>query len=133
MPKQRQEQVQQHQAQAQKFFPRKPLKPDHDSACAIVNLDSRTITEKLRTNSQPKIQSIGAVLKQAQWILQLMQAKLSQEMVVQRFVAISQAPHTEIVEKKSALKSTTKGPTKFFLGQTSTKNSTKQWISKLPK
>ena len=57
--------------------------------------------EKPRTTSQPKIQSTGRVLKQAQWILQLMQAKLSQAMVVQYFEAISQRPHKELYEKKS--------------------------------
>ena len=64
--------------------------------------------EKPRTTSQPKIQSRGRVLKQAQWILQLMQEKMSQATVVQRFEEISQAPHIERVEKKYALKSTTK-------------------------
>ena len=85
--------------------------------------------EKPRANSQPKIQSTGRVLKQAQWILQLMQAKLSQATVVQHFEAISQAPHTEIAKKKSALKSTTKGSTQFFTSQISIK----RWIPKLPK
>ena len=129
MLKQRQEQVQQPQVQAQKFFPKKPIKPSQDSAYAITNLESKTITKKPRTNSQPKIQSTGVILKQAQWILQLMQAKISQATVVQHFEAISQAPHPEIAEKKFALKSTTKGSTQFFTSQISIK----RWIPKIPK
>ena len=91
-------------------------------------MESKTITKKPRTTSQPRIQSTGAVLRQAPLILQLMQAKISQAVVVQYFEAISQTPHKELYEKKSTLKSKPKGPIHFFSSQTPTK----WWIPKFP-
>ena len=82
VPKQRQEQVQTTQAQAHKLLPKRLVKPNQESACTITNLESKTIQEKPRTTSQLKHQRTISILKQAQWILQLMQAKLSQATVV---------------------------------------------------
>ena len=71
---------------------------------------------------------MGAVLKQAPLILQLMQGKISQAVVVQRFDIISQAPHKETSEKQHILRSKVKDQVSFFSRQTPTK----RWIPKLP-
>ena len=80
------------------------------------------------TTSQQKLLSTGTVLKQAQLILQLIQGKIDQAVVVQLFQTISQTPHKEIYEKKPTLKSKVKDPVHFFSRQTPTK----RWIPKFP-
>ena len=89
LPKQGQKQVHKPQEQAQQTIQKKSAKQNQESACAITYLESKTITPKPRTTSQCKPQRTGSVLKQAQWILQLLQAKLSQDKVVQYFEATS--------------------------------------------
>ena len=114
VPKQGQKQVHKPQAQAQQINQKQLVKPNQGSACTITNLETKTITQNPRTTSHLKPQRTGSILKQAQWILQLMQAKISQATVVQYFEAISQAPHTKIAEKEPTLKHKTKGPTQVF-------------------
>ena len=103
-------------------------KPNQKSACTITKLESKTITPKPRTTSQCKPQKIGSILKKAQWILQLVQAKLSQDRVVQYFEATSQQSPTKIADNKPPLQFAIKGPPKCY----SSPNSTLQWIPKLP-
>ena len=64
--------------------------------------------------SQPKPQRTRSILKQAHWILQLLQAKLSQAKVVQYFEEISHKPHAKIAEKETTLWPKTKGSTQGF-------------------
>ena len=78
--------------------------------------------------SQLKPQRTGSILKQAQWILQLMQAKISQAKVVQYFEAISHKPYKKIAENGQSLKLKTKGPSQVFSSQIPTM----RWIPKLP-
>ena len=128
VPKQRQVQMKQPQPQAPISITKGPVKPTQNSACAITNLESKTIRKLPQPTSQPKILSTRVVLKQAQLLLQLMQGKVSQTVVVELFKAISQTTHKETYEKKLALKSKIKDPVLFFSSQ-ATNN---QWITKLP-
>ena len=98
------------------------------SAGNITILEPKTITPKPRTAYQCKPQKTGSVLKKAQWLLQLLQAKISQERVVHYFEATCQQPSTKIAEHQPPLKLEIKGPTKSF----SSTNPTLRWIPKLP-
>ena len=128
LPKQGQKQVDKPQQQAQQTLQKRPAKPHQKSACTITNLESKTITPKPRTTSQLQPQRSGSILKKAQWILQLLQAKLSQDRVVHYFEATSQQSPPKLAENQPPLKLAFKGPTKSF----SSPNSTLLLIPKLP-
>ena len=100
--------------QAHQTLQRSLAKSCQKSACTITNLASNTITPKPRTTYQCKHQTTGLVLRRAQWLLQLLQAKLSQEKVVHYFEATCQPPSTKLAEHQPPLKLAIKGPTKSF-------------------
>ena len=75
-----------------------------------------------------KPQKTGSALKRAQWLLQLLQAKLAQERVVYYFAATCQQPLVRLTEHQPPLQPAIKDPTRSFPKI----YPTLKWIPKLP-
>ena len=71
---------------------------------------------------------MGAALKQAQLILQLMQGKVSQTMVAELFKDLSQKPQQQAHEKKKVVNSKVKDVVLFF----SSEDANRRRLTRLP-
>ena len=123
LPKQGQKQVSNPQQQAHQPLQKSLATLSQKSACTNTNLASKTITTKLR----PPLQT-GLVLKKAQWLLQLLQAKLAQDRVVYYFANTCQQPSTKLAVQQPVLKPAIKDQTRRFPKL----YKTLKWIPKLP-
>ena len=71
---------------------------------------------------------MGPIFKKAQWLLQLLQAKLAQDRVVDCFANTGQQPLTKLAMKQPMLGPAIKDPTRRFPKL----YTTLKWLPKLP-
>ena len=128
LPKQGQKQVSKPLPQAHQPLQKSLATSRQKSACNITNLASPTLAPKLSTTSQCQPHKTGSVLKRAQWLLQLLQAKLAQERVVDYFAAAGQQPSVKSAGHQPPLKLAINDPTK----RVPKLYPTLKWIPKLP-
>ena len=128
LPKHSQKQVGKPLLQAHKPLHQSLATSRLKSACTVTNLASSLIASKISTTSQCHIHKTGSIIRQAQWLLQLLQAKLAQEKVVDYFAAVSQQSWVKSAGHQPPLKLAIKDPTKSVPKLYPTLN----WIPKLP-
>ena len=128
LPKQGQTQVGKPLLQALKLLQKSLVPLSQKSACTNTNLAYKTITTKLRPPNQCQPLQTGLVLKKAQWLLQLLQAKLAQDQVVYYFATTCQQPSAKLAVHQPSLKPTIKDQTRRFPKL----YTTLKWIPKLP-
>ena len=103
-----------------------PLSQKH--ACTITTLASKTITTKLRAMNQCQPLQTGLILRKAQWLLQLLQAKLAQDRVVYYFAYTCQQQSVKPAVQQPMLKPAIKDPNRGFPKL----YKTLKWIPRLP-
>ena len=128
LPKQGQKQVTKPLPQAHQLPPKSSATSSQRRTYTITPLASKTITEKPRRAYQSQPHKTGSIFKKAQWLLQLLQAKLVQDRVVDCFANACQAPLTQKALQQPKPKPGIITPTKRFPKL----HSTLTWVPKSP-